>query len=105
LLFVTDSAYIKPTFTGLNFIMVECNYSEKALLDSLNSGRISQSQYSRIVATHFGLLNVVEFLKANDLSHLKSIHLLHLSNGNADEGLILKTIRGLTGVPVTACAE
>ena len=105
ILFVTDTAYIKPKFKRLDYIMCECNYSEDAIEQSLKSGGICQAQYKRIVSTHFGLNNVVEFLKANDLSHLKEIYLLHLSNGNSDEALILKTIRQFTGVPVVCCAE
>ena len=105
LVFCTDSAYIRPRFKRIDRLLIECNYSEPAITEILQSGRISQAQYNRILATHMGLDQCVGFLKANDLSHLKSIHLLHLSNGNSDEELILKTIRGLTGVPVVACSE
>lgn len=105
ILFATDTAYIGPRFRRLDYIMVECNYSEAALSASLKAGAICQAQYARIIETHFGLDNVVEFLKANDLKHLKEIYLLHLSRGNSDEALMLKTIKRLTGVPVYACAE
>ena len=105
LLFCTDTAYIRPRFGRIDYLMIECNYSDAALSASLKAGAIAPAQYNRIIETHFGLDNVVEFLKANDLKHLKEIYLLHLSRGNSDEALMVKTIKRLTGVPVYACAE
>lgn len=104
LLFATDTAFLVNRFNGLTHIMVESNYDEASLLESVNSGSITMGQYERIVATHFGLENVVDFLKANDLSRLKEIHLMHLSNGNSNEQRMIETIQRLTGVPVYACA-
>jgi phosphoribosyl 1,2-cyclic phosphodiesterase len=105
LVFATDTAYLLNRFSRIDYLMIECNYDLASLDESLNSGRIVQSQYNRIIATHFGLDNVVEFLKANDLLNLKEIYLLHLSSANSNEELILKSIRGLTGVPVVCCKE
>ena len=105
LLFATDTAFMANRFNGLTHVMVECNYDEESLTESVNFGKITMGQYERIVATHFGLENVVEFLKANDLSRLKEIHLMHLSNGNSREILMIDVIQRLTGVPVYSCCE
>lgn len=105
LLFATDTAYIRHRFNGLNYIMVECNNSEAHLKKSVEEGHITMSQYSRIVGNHFSLENVVEFLKANDLSAVKEIHLMHLSDSNSHEEDAVKTIRQLTGLPVFSCAK
>jgi phosphoribosyl 1,2-cyclic phosphodiesterase len=103
--FATDTAYMRNRFSRIDHLMIECNYDQESIKKSLDSGDITQAQYNRIIATHFGLDNVVEFLKQNDLSHLKSIHLLHLSNSNSNEELTLKTIQQETGVPVIVCEE
>jgi phosphoribosyl 1,2-cyclic phosphodiesterase len=47
--------------------------------------------------SHFSLENVKEFLKANDLSRVRQIWLLHLSDGNSDAELFKQEIEKLTG--------
>ena len=39
-------------------------------------------------------------LKANDLSNLEEIHLIHLSSNNANAEQIKTSIQEVTGVPV-----
>jgi phosphoribosyl 1,2-cyclic phosphodiesterase len=46
------------------------------------------------------LEQVKEFLKANDLSKVQQIVLIHLSDGNSDEALFKTEIQKLTGKPV-----
>ena len=51
----------------------------------------------RILKSHFSLENVKEFLKANDLSRVQEIWLLHLSDGNSDAERFKREIQELTG--------
>jgi phosphoribosyl 1,2-cyclic phosphodiesterase len=103
--FATDTAHIKPTFKGINYVMVECNYSLDILKKNVEEGTLSGSQKNRILKSHFGLDNVVDFLKANDLSSVREIHLLHLSSGNSNAEYFKRTIEGLTGKPVYVAVE
>ncbi|HBF1646936.1 TPA: MBL fold metallo-hydrolase [Clostridioides difficile] len=96
LLFITDSYYCEYNFKNLNHIMIECNYS-KDLLDS-NKDKIYLR--NRIVKSHFELSNVINFLKANDLSNIKTITLLHLSEDNSDKNLFIREIEKNVGIPV-----
>lgn len=100
LLFATDTYYVRYRFTGLNYIMIECNYSMEILDENIASGRINGWMKNRLVKSHFSLENVKEFLKANDLSKVQEIHLLHLSDSNADEKAFKESIQALTGKPV-----
>lgn len=84
LLFATDTYYIKYKFKGLNQIALECNYSEEILQENVNTGKINGYLAERIRRSHFSLENVLEFLKANDLSKLEKLYLIHLSESNAD---------------------
>ena len=68
--------------------MVEVNYDLESINRSVAEGRITTSQKKRVMETHFGLDNLLEFLRVTDLSTLKSVHLMHLSNDNSDENLI-----------------
>jgi phosphoribosyl 1,2-cyclic phosphodiesterase len=103
LLFATDTFYIKYKFQGLNHIMVECNYSKEILDRNVQSGIVNRSLKNRVLKSHFSLQNVKEFLKANDLSQLKSIYLMHLSNDNSDADYFKSEIEKLTGLPVVIC--
>lgn len=97
LLFATDTYYIKYKFVGITHLLVECNYDQQTLDENAESGRIHPAMKKRVMRSHFGLENLLDFLKANDLSKLQEIHLLHLSNGNANEERIRREIARLTG--------
>ena len=97
LLFATDTYYVKYKFKGLTHIMLECNYSLEILNENIETGRIHQGMKGRLVKSHFSLENVTEFLKANDLSSVQEIHLLHLSDTNSNEQDFKRTIQELTG--------
>ncbi|SEP57525.1 Phosphoribosyl 1,2-cyclic phosphodiesterase [Virgibacillus subterraneus] len=97
LLFATDTFYIKYKFTGLTHLLLECNYSIDILNENIASGRVHKGMKKRLIRSHFSLENVKEFLKANDLSKVQEIHLLHLSDSNSDEVLFKKEIQEFTG--------
>jgi phosphoribosyl 1,2-cyclic phosphodiesterase len=97
LLFATDTYYIKYKFKGLSHLMIETNYCQSVLDANVESGRIHPSMRKRVMKSHFSLENVIEFLKANDLSKLQEIWLLHLSDSNSDEELIRNEVAKVTG--------
>lgn len=100
LLFATDTFYVKPRFSGLTHIMVECNYSINILDKNLKKGGISKNLYDRIIGSHFEIENVVKFLKANDISKVKEIHLMHISKNNGDAELFKRRVQAETGIYV-----
>lgn len=97
LLFATDTYYIKYRFNGLTHLLVECNYAEDILKRNIESGRVHPSMEKRLLRSHFSLENVKEFLKANDLSKVQEIWLIHLSDSNSDEARFKREIEELTG--------
>lgn len=97
LLFATDTYYIKYKFQGLTHLMIECNYCQSVLDVNEQTGRIHPSMRKRVMKSHFSMENVLEFLKANDLSKLQEIWLLHLSDSNSDESLIRQEVARATG--------
>jgi len=99
LIYLTDTYYCKYKFNSLNCIMIECNYSKEILDENLYSGNLIPVLRDRIVESHFSLENVKEFLKANDLSQVKNIVLLHLSDGNSNAEQFKQDIEALTGIP------
>jgi phosphoribosyl 1,2-cyclic phosphodiesterase len=97
LLFATDTYYIRYRFLGLTHIMIECNYSLKILNENIASGRVPKVMKQRLLRSHFSLENVKDFLRANDLSKVQEIWLLHLSDNNSDARLFKQEIMELTG--------
>jgi phosphoribosyl 1,2-cyclic phosphodiesterase len=100
MVFLTDTYYCRYTFTGITHLAVECNFSVRILDENIAAGRVPVSMKRRLMRSHFSLENVKDFLRANDLSQLEEIHLLHLSDTNSDEELFKREIQALTGKPV-----
>ena len=95
LLFCADSFYIKHRFAGLTHIAVECNYSRKTLNKDL-----PLPQKKRLFKSHMSLETLMDALAANDLSAVREIHLLHLSDDNSDEEMFKDAVQANTGIPV-----
>lgn len=100
LVFITDSYYVKYKFPKMDYLMIECNYAADILEENVQSGHVHRAQKKRVLQSHFSLENVKDFLKANDLSKLKEIHLLHISDSNGDPERFKHEIQELTGIPV-----
>ena len=97
LLFATDTFYVRYRFRCLTHLMIECNYALDILQDNVSAGRIAPDRKNRLLKSHFSLANVKEFLMANDLSRVREIHLIHLSNDNSDAARFKREIQELTG--------
>lgn len=103
--FATDTYYVKYKFKGLTHIMVECNYSLDILRANVEAGLINEERKRRLLKSHFSLDNVIGFLKANDLSKVQEIHLLHLSSDNSNAELFKNKVMATTGLPVYVAEE
>ncbi len=97
LVFITDSFYCRYRFPGVNYYMVECNYSKGLLEKNIKSGIVPEAIRNRIVKSHFELENVKEFFRVNDMSKVKQIHLIHISDNNGDKEFFKSEIQKLTG--------
>jgi phosphoribosyl 1,2-cyclic phosphodiesterase len=98
-LYLSDTMYCKYRFQGLTHIMIEANYSLDILKRNVEAGLVEQALKSRIIKSHFSLENVKEFLKANDLSKVQEIWLLHLSEQNSCEKRFKEEVQKITGKP------
>jgi phosphoribosyl 1,2-cyclic phosphodiesterase len=104
LLFVTDTYYIPHKFEGLNHIMIEVNYSKDILDRNMGNG-LHPVVRNRVLASHMDIETTKEFLKVNNLSKVRNIILLHLSDGNSDAALFQSEIEGLTGKNVVVAGK
>ena len=100
LLYLTDSAYCRYRFRGLTHIMLECNYAEDILRANVANGSVPAEMKRRLLRTHFSLESVKELLRANDLSRVREIWLMHISSSNGDAAFFKKEVQKITGKPV-----
>lgn len=96
LLFITDAERFPYSIKGINHLIIECNYSNDLILDSLVNGDIlcSQSQ------NHMELEQCIATVKRLRHSGLQSVLLVHLSSGLSDERMFKDSFRSELGIEV-----
>jgi len=99
-LFATDTYYVKYKFSGLNNILIECNYCEKILLENVKQGVVNGLLLKRTLQSHMSYDTCLETLLANDLSEVNNIVLIHLSDGNSNALDFKQGIQRATGKTV-----
>lgn len=104
-LFLIDTAYCRYQFKGVTNIMIECNYQLDILNRNIEIGAVHASLKDRTILNHFSLENVLDFLKVNDLSKVKGIWLMHLSNSNSNAGEMKKAVQQATGKQTVICGK
>ena len=100
LIYITDSAYVKYTFSGLTHIMIEANYAQEIIIDNARHERIPLYLAERVIQTHMSIETLLELLQANDMSKVRQIYLLHLSDGNSDAEAFKRRVQQETGAEV-----
>jgi phosphoribosyl 1,2-cyclic phosphodiesterase len=100
LLFATDTAYLKFRFPGLTHIMVEANYDLPVLKANVAAGLVDREVKRRVLRSHMSIGTLCGFLRANDLSRLREVVLLHLSDDSGDAAGFARRVREIVGRPV-----
>uniref|UniRef100_A0A6M3LH80 Putative beta-lactamase superfamily domain n=1 Tax=viral metagenome TaxID=1070528 RepID=A0A6M3LH80_9ZZZZ len=99
-LYATDTNYIPFRFNGLTHIMLGVDYDSAVLKRNVLAGHIDPARASRTLTQHMSLQTALGFFRANDMSKVQEIHILHLSNANSDEKKFKEEIERATGRPV-----
>ena len=100
LVYITDSAYVRYTFTGLTHIMIEANYDEDIMLSNVRDEKIPFSLAERVAGTHMSIDTLIDLLRANDMTKVRQIYLLHLSDNNSDAEVFKRLVQQETGAEV-----
>lgn len=103
LLFVTDTGYLGYRFRDLTHICIEANYSREILMNNVGRDDLAPTVGKRTIKNHLSIEQVLQTIRACNLDKLKEVYLMHLSNGNSDEGLFKYSVQALTGMPVKVC--
>ena len=100
LLYITDTAYVRYTFQGLTHLMVEANYGQEIIMDNAREGKVPLFLAERVVKSHMSIETLLGLLRANDMSQVRQIYLLHLSDGNSNADEFKQRVQRETGAEV-----
>ena len=95
LLYVTDTAFVPHRFRGVTIIAIEANYSVAILRESDENA----TRKIRALRYHMSIERVLTFLSANDLTAVREIFLLHLSDEHSNANAFKSAVMAETGKP------
>lgn len=100
LILTTDTMMLEYKLPKLNHIMLEANYADEILQYNIDNGIVPVFMRERLLHSHMELQTTKEILRANDLSDVNEVILLHLSGNNSDAGQFRKEAQEASGKPV-----
>lgn len=89
LLYITDTELVKWRFSGINHILISCNYQKKYISNS--------AKRNHVLRGHMELETVKDFIKANKSNALRTVILCHLSQDSADPEECLSEVQKTVG--------
>lgn len=98
-LFLTDTYYSKYVFKQVNHMIVEANYDQEIIDKKLLEDK--KFLRDRVLTSHLSIQTCLELLAANDLSTVRNIVLIHLSNSNSNAAEFKTKVERQTGKIVT----
>lgn len=99
-LYATDTYYLRYTFPGVNYWIIECNYCDSLLAEAENA-----ALRKRLLHSHMSLNRLLDLFRANDLSHTRSIVLVHLSDERSNEAEMIERVKEVTGIAEVVAAD
>lgn len=99
LIFVTDAISFPYKIKGINHFLVEANFSEDLMIDNLckNETIRSHNEY------HMEIGKTIEAIKRNINPDLRTLMLIHLSDGQSDERMFKQMVFDEVGIkPIIA---
>lgn len=104
LVFAADTVNLAYRFEGVNILAIEANYDQYILE---RCERLPDKVRHRITNSHMEIDTLCKYLRSLDLSSLREVHLLHLSDATSHEGHFINKVSRVVppGVSVTACPK
>lgn len=100
LLYITDTAYVDYTFTGITHLLIEANYEQEIIMDKVREKKVSACLAERVIQTHMSIETLLQLLNANAMKTVRQIYLLHLSDSNSDAARFKAQVQQQTGAEV-----
>ena len=91
---------VRHRFAGLTHVLIEANWCPTIVQQRVKDGTMDASLAGTVLKNHMSIDGAVALLKANDLSAVQGIWLLHLSDKNSDAEAFAHRVAATTGKPV-----
>ena len=98
-LFCTDTEYIPYRFQGLTRILLGIDYDAEILKENTLLGTVDPERAKRTLANHMSISTALNFFRANDMSRVREIWLLHISGTNGSPSEFSEAVKRITGRP------
>lgn len=104
LVFATDTVNLAYQFPGVTMLAIEANYDKDILA---RAEKLPEKVRHRITNSHMEIQTLCRYLRELDMSKVREIYLLHLSDAMSDERWFISRVRSCVpcGVPVVACPK
>lgn len=89
MLYITDTELVKWRFSGINHILISCNYQKKYISDS--------AKRNHVLRGHMELETVKGFIKANKSNALRTVILCHMSGDSCNAEECLSEVKKVVG--------
>ena len=99
LLFVTDTMMLEYRVPNLSHMMLEANYADDILQENIDRGVVPSVMRDRLLHSHMELETAKGIVKANDMSNVNEVILIHLSGNNSDWSRFRDEISMVSGKP------
>lgn len=88
LVYATDTEYIKYVFPNPSHLLIECNWDKRIL-------NYHSPNVEHVVRGHMELQTCKNFIQANMSDELRTVTLIHMSNGNLDWNVALQEVKDI----------
>ena len=99
-LYLTDAGEIPQLEGVFTKLLIEANHSEADIKERMEQGTLDIEQCRRIMGNHLSVEQVLDFLSKTDLTKIKEIWLIHLSNRHGNGEYFKLLIEAMTGKAV-----
>lgn len=96
MLYITDTELVKWRFSGINHILISCNYQKKYISDS--------AKRNHVLRGHMELETVKDFIKVNKSNALRTVILCHMSGDSCNAEECLTEVQKVVGEVVNVFA-
>lgn len=100
LVYIVDAEYVPFLFENLTHLMIEANHSRSLVMQRAKEGKLSRKLAERIIKNHMSIEAAMAFIRKNDMSRVREIRLLHLSDGNSLAEDFKRQVQEETGAEV-----
>lgn len=98
-LFITDTWYVPHRFENIHNVLIEANYCTSIINEKLKTNK--KFLRDRVIQSHMSIDTCIGLLKANDISKVNNIILIHLSDSNSNEAQFKEKVSNATGKNVS----